>query len=318
MPESKRKPVDPAQTAKRLGRRDALKALGLALSGLAAPAAPAAPKRNFKVGYQIYSFSRDFPSAWWRGAAAVAAVGFKGIEGEYTIAELYEGRESEFEDGMRRIGVRLAALYSSADLENPRLHYENVRKNLLAAAFCKRMGAPTLVIGGMEAKRREDELFTAYAKTANEIGKRALESYGVRFAVHPHVGSLVEGRQDIARVMDRTDPRYFFLAPDTGHLAGAGCDPVEIFETYKDRIVHAHLKDWAPPVPPATRGSFVVLGKGNVDFPALLRILETTSFDGWLDVELDGGRGTEPTQVARDAKQYLISRLGIDPSKVEA
>ncbi len=314
MPESKRKPRNPAPPAKRLGRRDALKAFGFALSGLAA--APVAPKRAFKVGYQIYSFSRDFPSAWWRGAAAVAGVGFKGIEGEYTIAELYEGRESEFEDGMRRIGVRLAALYSSADLENPRLHYENVRKNLLAAAFCKRMGARTLVIGGMEAKRREDELFTAYAKTANEIGRQALETYGVRFAVHPHVGSLVEGRQDIARVMDRTDPRYFFLAPDTGHLAGAGCDPVEVFKAYKDRIVHAHLKDWAPPVPPATRGSFVGLGKGNVDFPALLQILSATPFDGWLDVELDGGRGTEPTQVARDAKEYLIKHLGIDPSKV--
>jgi inosose dehydratase len=298
--------------AKRFGRREAIQTL--ATFAAATGAGLAAAQRPFKVGYQLYSFGRYFPSNWWKGAAAVASLGFKGIEGEYTIAEQYEGREAEFEDGMRALGVALAALYSSSDLENERFHYENVRKNLHAAAFCKRMGSRTLVIGGMEAKRREPELFAAYAKTANEIGKRALETYGVRFAAHPHIGSLVQGREDIARIMDGTDPRYFFLAPDTGHLAGAGCDPVEVFRSYKERIVHVHLKDWAPPAAAGGRGSFVVLGKGKVDFPELLAILATTSFDGWLDVELDGGRGIDPLQAAREAKEHLV-KLGLDPAR---
>lgn len=297
-------------------RRRFLKAGGAALAlGATFDAAWSAPAQRFRVGYQIFSWGRYFPSAWWNGATAVASLGFKGIEGEYTIAELYEGRESEFEDGMRSLGVTLAALYSSSDLENTHFHYENVRKNLHAAAFCKRMGSRTLVIGGMEAPRRDDELFTGYAKAANEIGKRTFETYGVRFAVHPHIGSLVQSREDIAKVMDGTDSRYFFLAPDTGHLAGAGCDPVEVFKTYKERIVHAHLKDWAPPATPGGRGSFVVLGKGHVDFPRLLEILGTTSFDGWLDVELDGGRGGDPLQAAREAKDYLVNRLGLDPAR---
>jgi inosose dehydratase len=167
------------------------------------------------------------------------------------------------------------------------------------------------VIGGHQAHRRDDELLTSYAKAANEIGKRCLESYGVRFAVHPHLGALVQSREDVARVMDRTDPRYFFLAPDTGHLAAAGADNVEVFKTYKDRIVHAHLKDWAPPVAPGTRGSFAVLGKGIVDFPALLEILATTSFDGWLDVELDSSRSLTPEQVAREARDYVVTKLGV-------
>jgi sugar phosphate isomerase/epimerase len=293
--------------AKRLDRRAFVRGLGAA----AAAEALAAASRPFKVGYQIYSFGRYFPANWWKGAAAVASVGFKGVEGEYTIAELYEGRESEFEDGMRRLGLTLAALYSSADLENPRSHYENLRKNLHAAAFCKRMGARTLVIGGHEAHRRDDELFTQYARAANEIGKRCLESHGVRFAVHPHLGALVQSREDVSKVMDRTDPRYFFLAPDTGHLAAAGADNVEVFKTYKQRIVHAHLKDWAPPVPPLARGSFAVLGKGVVDFPALLEILATTAYDGWLDVELDSSRTLTPEQVAREARDYVVNRLGV-------
>src|SRR5262245_24075794 len=103
------------EPAKRFGRRAFLEGL----AATAAAAASAAP-RPFKVGYQIYSFGRYFPAQWWKGAAAVASLGFKGIEGEYTIAEQYEGRETEFEDGMRALGVMLSALYSSSDLENER------------------------------------------------------------------------------------------------------------------------------------------------------------------------------------------------------
>lgn len=268
----------------------------------------AAPAR-LRIGYQIFGWGRYFPSQWWKGAAAVGALGFRGIEGEYTIAELYEGREEEFDEGMRRCGTRLAALYSTSDLERPRERHENMRKNLHAAAFCKRMGSRMVVLGGTEAKGKEPAMFETYAREANAIGKRMLETYGVKFGVHPHVGSLVETREEIARVMDGTDPRYFFLAPDTGHLIAGGSDPVEVFQVYRDRIVHAHLKDYARPSVPGGRGAFLPLGQGQVDFPALIRILTAAGFDGWLDVELDGGRGIDPAEVARSARDYVLNTL---------
>ena len=268
----------------------------------------AAPAR-LRIGYQIFGWGRYFPSQWWKGAAAVGALGFRGIEGEYTIAELYEGREGEFDEGMQRCGTRLAALYSTSDLERTRERHENMRKNLHAAAFCKRMGSRMVVLGGTEAKGKEPAMFETYAREANEIGKRMLETYGVKFGVHPHVGSLVETREEIARVMDGTDPRYFFLAPDTGHLIAGGSDPVEVFQVYRDRIVHAHLKDYARPSVPGGRGAFLPLGQGQVDFPALIRILTAAGFDGWLDVELDGGRGIDPAEVARGARDYFLNTL---------
>jgi inosose dehydratase len=274
----------------------------------------AAPAARMRVGYQIFGWGRYFPSAWWKGAEAVGALGFRGIEGEYTIAELYHGREEEFAAGMRRCGVQLAALYSTTDLERAHERYENVRKNMHAAAFCRRMEARVIVMGGTEAHGKSPELLAAFARAANELGARVFETHGVRLGVHPHVGALVETREDIARVMDQTDPRHFALAPDTGHLLAAGCDPVEIFRTYRDRIVHAHLKDYAPPSVAGTRGAFLPLGKGAVDFPALVRILADARFDGWLNVELDGGRGGDPAQVARDARDYVQQRLNLSLS----
>ena len=172
------------------------------------------------------------------------------------------------------------------------------------------------MLGGTEAIDRSAESFRIYTAAANELGRRLVEKHGVKLAVHPHVGSLVESREDIARVMDGTDPRAFFLAPDTGHLAAAGCDVVEVFRTYGDRVVHAHLKDYRQPAAPGQRGAFAPLGTGNVDFPGIVALLEARRFDGWLDVELDGGRGGDPADAARLGRDYLTSRLGLQLNPV--
>jgi inosose dehydratase len=278
---------------------------------------PATGRARLRVGYQIFGWGRHFPVSWWRGAEAVAAVGFRGVEGEYTIAECYEGREEEFLERMHRVGVRLAALYSTTDLDRPGESYENRRKNLQAAALLERAGARVIVLGGTEARNKGPETYATYVRDANELGRRVHEEHGVRLGVHPHVGSLVETREDIARVMDGTDPRFFFLAPDTGHLLAGGSDPVEVFRTYGQRIVHVHLKDYAPPESPGARGAFLPLGQGRIDFPALVNVLQRSSFDGWLNVELDGRGGLDGTDVARRAREYVETRLGLSLEQPE-
>ena len=297
-------------------RRQFLHRAALAPLAAAAPwgaplAQPAADRASIRVGYQIFGWSRWFPVAWWAGAAAVGSLGYGGIEGEYTIAELYEGRESEFEDRMQRCGVKLAALYATSDLERTHERYENHRKHMAAAAFARRMGCRMIVLGGTHAPRKDAELFRTYANEASELGRRMLETHGVRMGVHPHTGSLVETREEIARVMDSTDPRGFFLAPDTGHLLAGGSDPVEIFTTYRDRIVHAHLKDYRKPEGAATRGSFVALGEGSIDFSGIIDRVLSRPFDGWLNVELDGARGRDPADIAREARAYITGTLGL-------
>jgi inosose dehydratase len=285
---------------------------GIFASVLPLRGAPAARSlQKFRIGYQIFGWGRYFPSAWWRGATAVGALGYPGIEGEYTIAELYEGREEEFEARMRRAGVTLAAFYSTTDLERPRERHENTRKNLFAAAFAARVGCRMIVIGGTEAQTKTADAYASWSREATELGRRLLGEHGVRLGFHPHVGSLIETREEIDRVMNATDGRYVFLAPDTGHLLAGGSDPVDVFRTYCTRIAHAHLKDYSRPTVASTRGAFLPLGKGEVNFAALIQILQDVQFDGWLDVELDGGRGLDPAQVAANARAYLTDTLGL-------
>ena len=260
------------------------------------------------MGFQIFGWGRYFPAAWWKGATAAGGLGYRGIEGEYTIAELYAGRDDEFAAAMTRARVRLSALYSTTDLERAPEQWENTRKNLAAAAFCARHGAQVIVLGGTEARSKTPDDIAAYCAAATALGRAIYETHGVRLAVHPHMGSLIESRDDIARVMDGTDPKALFLAPDTGHLLAAGCDPVEVCRTYADRIVHLHLKDYRPAAS-GQRGAFLPLGDGAVDFAGLIEVLRRRGFTGWMNVELDGGRGIDPEEAARRARTFLEQRL---------
>jgi inosose dehydratase len=292
-----------------LGRLGAL-AGGSALMNFGADlAAAAGTPQRFRVGYQIFSWGRGYPRSWWMATRSLAEVGFRGIEGEYTISELYGGREPEFVKHMNLYGMNLAALYSTTDLDRPAEFYENRRKNLAAARFAQPLGTKVIVIGGDEATERSDERFQEYAKQANAIGQEVLEATGIRVGVHPHLGSLVQKRADIDRVMEMTDPRYFNLCPDTAHLAAGGSDPVEVFRTYRSRIIHTHFKDYKPD-PKMGFGRFLELGEGDINFPALVEELRSADFRGWIDVELDGS--PEPEAAARRNRDYLVNVLHLD------
>ena len=76
---------------------------------------------------------------------------------------------------------------------------------------------------------------------------------GVAAVLHPHVGTMVETRADVDRVLAGS---VIPLCLDTGHLLIGGTDPVELARTVPDRVAHVHLKDvdanWPPACGPAS------------------------------------------------------------------
>ena len=123
--------------------------------------------------------------------------------------------------------------------------------------------------------------------------------------------------------MARTDPALVGLCIDTGHLSLAGGDPIEIYRRYAARVWHVHFKDFEPNVLNRARGAswdyfetmrhgvFCELGRGNVDFPAMLGALRANAYDSWIVVEQDvlPGMGS-PAESARRNREYLRS-LGL-------
>src|SRR5262249_6604501 len=114
---------------------------------------------------------------------------------------------------------------------------------------------------------------------------------------HPHTATWIEGADEVAALLEATDPAVVKLCLDTGHAVVGGSDPAELARATRDRIAHVHLKDVDPAVLARVRsqeltveeaweqGLFCPFGEGAVDFPAVLAALG--GYEGWLVVEQD-------------------------------
>jgi inosose dehydratase len=142
-----------------------------------------------------------------------------------------------------------------------------------------------------------DEQWREYGEKLTAFGRHLLES-GVRLAYHHHMGAYVETPADVDKLMQVTGDEVGLLF-DSGHMTFAGGDAVTALERHVDRVCHVHSKDVRPDVVRLARnrnwsflqsvlnGAFTVPGDGVVDFTALLGILHTHGYRGWLVVEAE-------------------------------
>jgi inosose dehydratase len=126
---------------------------------------------------------------------------------------------------------------------------------------------------------------------------------GIQVTLHPHVGTMVEQRDEVLRVLDRSQVA---LTLDTGHLLIGGTDPAELARQAPDRVKHTHLKDvdaaWAAKVrsgevsyTDAVRaGMYRPLGQGDVDIAGIWSALQASGYRGWYVMEQDTILPAEP------------------------
>jgi inosose dehydratase len=163
----------------------------------------------------------------------------------------------------------------------------------------------------------DDEGWRRLADHMREL-QSVVSECGVTVALHPHVGTLVQEAEEVARALDTLDVSWCL---DTGHLFIGGMDPAQFARAYGDRVVHVHLKDVDAEVAArlgpdglslleATReGLFLPLGEGDARIREVLLGLEAHEYDGWLVLEQDTAvTGDEPTVgsgAMRDARASI-------------
>ena len=152
------------------------------------------------------------------------------------------------------------------------------------------------------------------------------KNHGLRLAFHHHAGSHVETPEEIDRLFSLFPADKLGLCLDTGHYAYGGGDVVGFLRQQVSRVWCVHLKDMYEARAEEARrermnfhaavrhGIFAPLGKGNIDFPGVLSLLQNGNFKGWAVVEADvlaGGAGAEaPLANAAAGREYL-RKLGI-------
>jgi inosose dehydratase len=126
---------------------------------------------------------------------------------------------------------------------------------------------------------------------------------GVRACLHPHVGTMIETRDDVYRLLDGAQ---IPLCLDTGHLFVGGTDPGALAREVPERVAHTHLKDVDAPLAESVRsgertyteavreGMYRSLGRGDVDIAGIVRTLEAHGYQGWYVMEQDTVLAAEP------------------------
>jgi inosose dehydratase len=161
-----------------------------------------------------------------------------------------------------------------------------------------------------------------FALGAEEVARAVRSQAGLRTVFHHHCAGYVETTEEIATLLDLTDPQTLGLVFDTGHYTygSGGEDAVAALDRFRERIWYVHLKDCHPGVAAEARGAgwdyfqalrhgvFCELGKGSVDFPRVLRRLAEWNYQGYMLVEQDvlPGMGL-PKESARRNRQYLAT-----------
>lgn len=168
------------------------------------------------------------------------------------------------------------------------------------------------------------EEWRIFARGADAIAQAVFEETGLRTVFHHHCAGYVETPDEIDTLLDLTSPERVGLVFDTGHyIHGTGREEIDLaaaLNRFKERIWYVHLKDLEPDVARRSakeewdyftamrNGLYPELGKGCVDFPALLRWLGGRDYRGYALVEQDvlPGMGT-PRESAQRNRDYLRS-----------
>jgi sugar phosphate isomerase/epimerase len=225
--------------------------------------------------------------------------------------------------GLKFSTVSFGGAYHEADKQ------PEIRERARAAlAAHQQFGATAMVFfpGSPVPADQEADVMRRTFAFLRELGKMAIEEYGVRMGLHNHTDSLIENQSQVDRFLEGTDPRYVFCAWDSAHLLLGGCDVLATYKKSIDRLVYTDFKDatrepsTADYVSPngerfagdSHQGKFFnsifELGRGQIDFPALMRLLKDHSYRGWINHDIDTVRVSIPDSLQVSMK-YIESKL---------
>ena len=291
------------------------------LTSLSAAAALAALPKVASAGFGL---SLGYASITWSGKDEqaiddISSLGFRGIQLRSNAVEQWGSRTRELRDLLKRKRLSLLCFSSGTVDADPDKYAQYVETHTKHARFVKALSGRTLQLISRRPKDRapNDEEFQRLGRLLDEVGRRAGE-IGVRLVYHNHMNGIGEAPEEIARVMEATNPKLVSLLLDIAHYQQGGGDPVAAVARHRERIRVLHLKDVVSPLPGDTRPPrqsyrWVELGKGQVDVPGVIAALRKAGWSGPALIELDAV--TDPSLTPRDCalvnKRYVVEKLGL-------
>jgi sugar phosphate isomerase/epimerase len=107
--------------------------------------------------------------------------------------------------------------------------------------------------------------WVAYAQYLDDVGARARKA-GQQLMIHNHnieFERTFDGRTVYEILAENTDPRNVVFQADLYWVTAGGADPLDVIDTYGNRIQLFHVKDMDE------NGNIDIVGEGTIDFPSI-------------------------------------------------
>ncbi len=255
----------------------------------------------------------------------MALAGFQGTE----VGNKYPKDIKELKKALELRELQIASAWFSTFLTT-RPYKETEEAFIEHRNFLCEMGAKVIVVSeqGHSIQKEDVSLFEAkphfsekewelLADGLNLLGELSREK-GMDIVFHHHMGTGVQTKEEIDKLMEITDENKVSLLFDTGHLYLSGEDPLDVLKLHLPRIKHVHLKDVRDDVAAQVRhkkmpfldgvkeGMFTVPGNGDIDFGPIFETLAHLDYNGWMLVEAEQDPSTaNPLEYAIIARNYI-------------
>jgi len=226
-------------------------------------------KRTIPVGSQLYSVRKDCEKDLPGVVAAVAKMGYKGVE----FAGYYERKAEDLRKMLDGNGLVCCGTHIQLDTLMP----ENLEKTI---EFNKVLGNKYLIVPWLDPKtHKTKDAWLKTAKTFNELADK-VKLHGMKVGYHNHKTDFtpIEGETPWDILFGNTS-KDVIMQIDTGNAMDGGADPVAYLKKYPGRATTIHLKEFSK------TNKNALIGEGDVKWKDVLSLCETTGGTEWYIIE---------------------------------
>lgn len=183
-----------------------------------------------------------------------------------------------------------------------------IRHTLACIDLAAELGAKTIStepggpLGGMERKMALE----IFIEGLEQVLPHAREK-GILILIEPEPDLLIETSDEFLEFLEMFNHPNLGLNFDIGHFYCVKEDPVDTVLKLKNFTNHYHLEDIAK----NREHRHLLPGKGGIDLPGVLSVIEKTGYEGFVTVELYPYL-EEPARAALEAISYIKGICGYE------
>jgi len=226
-------------------------------------------RRRFPIGLQLYSVREDCKRDLPGTIAAVAKMGYKGVE----FAGYYDRTAGQLRKMLDDNGLVCCGTHTGLDT----LLGDNLRQTI---AFNKTLGNKYLIVPGLPGKYRSShQAWLDTAKLFNELAEK-VKPHEMLVGYHNHSieFTAMDGELPWDTFYGNTR-KDVIMQIDVGNAIHGGADPLPYLYQYPGRAITVHVKEFSK------TNKKALIGEGDVNWKAFFALCKAVGQTEWYIVE---------------------------------